>query len=106
MTFIARRERLARPAFVTDSEKIAGKFCSLHLPSEEQEQEQEQRRRRRKKRKKEKKEKKERKKRGKKKKEKEAKEKKRKGLILEIFRSLWVVCCALLCVQARVSSTV
>ena len=39
------------------------------------------------------------------KKEKEAKEKKRKGLILEIFRSLWVVCCALLCVQARVSST-
>ena len=40
------------------------------------------------------------------KKEKEAKEKKRKGLILEIFRSLRVVCCALLCVQARVSSTV
>jgi hypothetical protein len=42
----------------------------------------------------------------KKKKKKEAKEKKRKGLILEILRSLWVVCCALLCVQARVSSTV
>ena len=41
-----------------------------------------------------------------KKREKEAKEKKRKGLILEIFRSLRVVCCALLCVQARVSSTV
>jgi len=39
-------------------------------------------------------------------KEKEAKEKKRKGLIFEDFRLLWVVCCALLCVQARVSSMV
>jgi hypothetical protein len=54
----------------------------------------------------EKKEKKEKKEEKKRKKEKEAKEKKRKGLILEIFRSLWVVCCAFLCVQARVSSTV
>jgi hypothetical protein len=50
--------------------------------------------------------KKEKKRKKKEKKEKEAKEKKRKGLILEIFRSLWVVCCAFLCVQARVSSTV